>query len=75
MIFTLTEEEYRNFEEEGVGLCKNCGSERECTEPDAENYDCETCGSGEVSGVGNLLLEGMINIDDSCDTNTPYWKR
>jgi hypothetical protein len=39
------------------GFCKCCGHEQDGCEPDASNYECESCGEEEVFGAEELLLE------------------
>ena len=50
-IISAIEEDY------GVGFCKACGEEQYGCEPDARNYECETCGEYEVFGAEELLFE------------------
>lgn len=62
--FTMTEDEYHDYEDSYVGLCRACGSERYDCEPDATNYECEECGERQVYGVPELLIMGLVEIDD-----------
>lgn len=39
------------------GFCKACGEDADGCEPDARNYECESCGEHEVFGAAELLLE------------------
>lgn len=39
------------------GFCLSCGSEQDGCEPDAQGYECETCGDAEVYGSDELLME------------------
>ena len=39
------------------GICKNCGEDQEGCEPDARNYECESCGKRMVFGAEELLFE------------------
>ena len=43
--------------DDGVGFCKACGEEQGCCEPDARNYECESCGERKVFGAFEFLLE------------------
>lgn len=43
------------------GLCIACGAEAEGVEPDAENYECESCGSHRVYGASQLLIMGAYH--------------
>jgi len=38
------------------GFCVSCGVEQEGCEPDAEKYECDTCGVNAVYGAEQLLL-------------------
>ena len=39
------------------GFCTACGAEAEGCEPDAREYECESCGEPAVYGAEELLLE------------------
>lgn len=41
------------------GFCVACGHEQDGCEPDARNYECESCGKRQVFGAEELLLELM----------------
>lgn len=57
---SLTIEEYLELENAMQGICKKCGSIRDCCEPDAEDYPCDECGENTVVGCDNALLDGMV---------------
>ena len=38
------------------GFCLACGAEHESCEPDARNYECETCGAKKVFGAAEILI-------------------
>lgn len=60
----VTEADYTNATECSLGYCPTCKDfTRECTEPDAEGYDCETCEGSEVYGAEQALLCGVITVD------------
>lgn len=61
--FPMTEDQYLEYEDRMVGLCRNCGAERECTEPDARHYPCEECGKKQVFGIQELMLMGLIELE------------
>jgi hypothetical protein len=46
------------FGTENPGFCIKCGERREGCEPDARNYECESCGAMEVYGAQELLMMG-----------------
>lgn len=63
--WSMSEDSYHYLREEYSGLCRKCGETRDGdTEPDAENYRCDSCGTNNVSGVENLLVEGLIFIEE-----------
>jgi len=64
-IIKMSEEEFRNNVEDNMGICLACGETRDCCEPDARGYECESCGSHKVYGTEELLLMGRIQIIDS----------
>jgi hypothetical protein len=38
------------------GICVACGEDAEGCEPDARNYECESCGERQVFGAEELLM-------------------
>lgn len=42
--------------DDGTGFCLACGEEAMGVEPDAEQYECESCGAHKVYGAEQLLL-------------------
>lgn len=44
------------FGMDNPGFCLACGEEAEGCEPDAEGYECETCGEAQVMGASELLF-------------------
>jgi hypothetical protein len=43
------------------GLCLHCGEEAMDCEPDAREYECESCGECQVYGADELLIMGAYN--------------
>lgn len=41
------------------GFCIECGHEQDGCEPDAREYECESCGEAAVYGADELLIEAM----------------
>ena len=41
---------------ENPGICICCGADANGVEPDARNYECESCGESGVFGAEELLL-------------------
>jgi predicted RNA-binding Zn-ribbon protein involved in translation (DUF1610 family) len=60
----MTEEEFLEIQSAYQGVCASCGEIRDCTEPDAEDYECEACGENTVVGVDNALIMGIIEITE-----------
>lgn len=60
MIIELTEEEYIIASEENEGFCVACGETAYGVEPDARNYECESCGEEKVFGAEELLISGDL---------------
>jgi len=58
----MTEGEFRALQSAYEGVCIGCGEIRSCTEPDAENYDCEACGENKVVGADIALVTEVIEI-------------
>lgn len=47
------------------GGCTNCGAIIiGGVEPDARKYECEECGERAVYGLEELVIMGMIDIED-----------
>ena len=63
----MTEDTYRSMRNEYVGVCTVCGSTRDMTEPDADNYPCPNmdCEENKVRGMELLLVVGQIEIVDT----------
>lgn len=52
----MTEDEWQQARDGYQGWCPPCGAwTRECTEPDAEGYDCPSCGKHTVIGAEMAL--------------------
>lgn len=41
---------------ENPGICESCGNIQEGCEPDAQNYECESCGQNSVFGASEYLF-------------------
>jgi hypothetical protein len=48
--------ERRNMTLDNPGFCVECGNEADGCEPDAEKYECESCGEHAVYGADQLLI-------------------
>jgi predicted RNA-binding Zn-ribbon protein involved in translation (DUF1610 family) len=42
--------------DDNLGFCIACGAEAYSVEPDARQYECESCGEHQVYGAEELLL-------------------
>ncbi len=63
-IFSITEEEFRDGNEECNGICLACGEiQFGGVEPDGRNYKCESCGEMEVHGLEEALLIGRLEFE------------
>ena len=59
----ITEAELRQADNDSQGWCTSCEEfTRDCTEPDAEDYDCPKCEQNTVVGAQQALLMGAIDI-------------
>lgn len=62
MVFKMTEDEFFNGNENYEGLCLSCRDKVLGVEPDACNYECESCGEKQVFGLQELLTMGELEI-------------
>jgi hypothetical protein len=46
--------------EGSCGFCLACGEMAYSVEPDAREYECESCGEKEVFGAEEIVLMGMV---------------
>lgn len=57
----LSEAEWSEYRETYQGYCTECKEwTRACTEPDAEDHDCPTCGAHSVIGAEVYLMHFML---------------
>lgn len=57
--------EYEEATESNLGWCTSCKEfTRDCTEPDAEKYDCPACEAYTVFGAEQGLLMGLFHLED-----------
>jgi Zn finger protein HypA/HybF involved in hydrogenase expression len=47
-----------------IGYCLACGEEQEGVRLDARRYECENCGMPKVYGGEELVLMGLVHMDD-----------
>ena len=60
----IDEAQYADLSENYGGFCIVCGDEAWGVEPDARNYECESCGARAVFGAQELLLCGRIEFTE-----------
>ena len=61
----VTKNEYQMSARDYIGWCTCCLEfTRDCTEPDAEEYDCPKCEQNTVMGAEQALLVGQITIGE-----------
>ena len=69
----VTEELWLEHRESYVGLCADCGEERETCEPDAREYPCEACGLAAVFGAEAYAFEGCEYTDQAGERVLVSW--
>ena len=47
-----------------LGFCLACGAEAGEVEPDARKYKCESCGAPKVYGLEELLMMGLVELEE-----------
>lgn len=47
-----------------LGGCVSCGELQNGCEPDARQYECESCGKRSVYGLEELLIMGLLELTD-----------
>ena len=70
--FSMTEAEYARLRDTYKGLCLHCGAERDTVEPDAEHYLCPTCNTTDVYGIEQVLILGLINLQEEGSEGRVY---
>ncbi len=61
-MISIDEAEYKEACDNYQGICLTCGEFQDGVEPDAENYECESCGVDQVFGVEQALIMGELDI-------------
>ena len=63
MATKITAVEYQEARTLNMGFCTNCNKVAgECVEPDAQNYNCDSCDNDTVQGIENALIGGLIEV-------------
>ena len=52
------------IEDGTLGFCLACGNEACGVEPDARRYQFESCGAPKVYGLEELMMMGLLSIND-----------
>ena len=47
--------------DENRGFCLDCGADKDCVEPDAREYRCDSCGAFRVFGAEEILMMGEVS--------------
>jgi hypothetical protein len=64
----MTEQDYLDAVESNTGYCITCKEfTRECTEPDAEGYDCPECGKNTVMGAEQALVCDLLTFSEESE--------
>ena len=58
--FKMTEHEFKELDNDYLGLCLACGEVNDSCEPDARNYTCENCEKEKVFGSSEIMMMGKI---------------
>lgn len=58
MRFTL--EDLEQADADGDGFCVECGNCQSGVEPDAREYECESCSAMKVYGAAELIIMGLV---------------
>lgn len=62
--FEFSSDEYMEYCDNYNGICTECGAIADNVEPDAEGYECESCGKHAVQGFEEALMNAVIIITD-----------
>jgi len=53
------------YDSDSCGFCLACGQDTCCgVEPDAREYECESCGKPMVYGIQELAIMGLLRITE-----------
>jgi hypothetical protein len=64
-VFEITEAQYEDLAEGYGGICLACGvTQLGDIEPDAEGYECDSCGEMNVFGIEQALISGRVAFSD-----------
>lgn len=63
MTIKVHEDDYLDAVDENSGWCKSCQEfTGQFAEPDAERYDCDSCGNPTLYGAEQALILGLITF-------------
>lgn len=57
-----TDDDLFESTDNGEGFCIACGEFAYGCEPDARQYECESCGARKVYGIEELCLMGYVQV-------------
>ena len=57
----FTMEEIQDADDNYEGFCISCGDSAQCCEPDAREYECDSCGEKKVYGAMELVMMGLVD--------------
>lgn len=60
-VAVLNEDEMSEHDTEG--MCISCGNFQGGVEPDARQYECESCQEKDVYGIEELVIMGYVRIE------------
>lgn len=60
---TCSEADFNDANESSMGWCRDCDAfTTDSCEPDARNYDCDSCGAASVFGAEEALMMGILTL-------------
>jgi len=60
---SMTQEDFMEGQDDCMGICLCCGETQYGCEPDAREYECESCEEESVFGYEQALIEGMLSFE------------
>lgn len=61
----MTESEFSELSDSYAGICLACGEiQYDGVEPDAEEYECESCAENQVMGLEQALICGHLELTE-----------
>ncbi len=63
--------ELEDAEDGTLGICLACGEVQGGCEPDARDYECDSCGERRVYGIEEALVMGEVELEDEDGSDDP----